>query len=146
MPSLGLSDSEAASLSTYLVRDQMTDAGGRAPAALAGLQYEYFEGPFGGCADFDTRQSIAVGEVPTVDAKVALRSGNFGLRFQGVITVPTEGDYTFWINSDDGSQLFLDGARLIDNDGVHPPAERSANKRLAAGPHTRASSAVSRAT
>lgn len=136
MPSLGLSDSEAASLATYLVREQLTDAGGREPAAQAGLQYEYFEGPFGGCAEFATRQPAAVGDVPTVDAKVASRPGNFGLRFQGVITAPTDGDYTFWINSDDGSQLYLDGVRLIDNDGVHPPVERSAKRRLPAGPHS----------
>ncbi|MSU33774.1 MAG: hypothetical protein EXS36_01410 [Pedosphaera sp.] len=88
------------------------------------------------CAEFDTRTPAASGVHPTVDPKVTTRSGDFGLRFQGVLDVPSEGDYTFWLNSDDGSQLFLDGSRLIDNDGEHGLAERSVKASLPAGPHS----------
>ena len=136
MPSLGLNEAEATSLATYLLREQLADGDRRSPAAVAGLQYDYFEGSFGGCADFERRQPASSGVTATVDAKVATRGGNFGLRFQGVLMVATEGEYAFSLTSDDGSQLFLDGQRLIDVDGEHPPTERSAKTKLKAGSHS----------
>ena len=35
------------------------------------------------------------------------------------LIVGEEGTFTFALNSDDGSKLFIDGELLIDNDGVH---------------------------
>ena len=43
----------------------------------------------------------------------------FALRFKSNITVFEEGDYTFYSRSDAGSQLYIDGALVIDNDGLH---------------------------
>ena len=135
MPSSGLSESEATSVATYLLRDQLEVARQGSTAVSAGLQYDYYEGRVGSCAELERRQPKASGTSPTVNAKVARRGGEFGLRFQGALTVPADGDYTFSLNSDDGSQLYLDGKRLVDVDGEHPPTERSAKTRLTAGPH-----------
>ncbi len=59
----------------------------------------------------------------------------FGIRFEGRITVPTTGMYGLRITSDDGSILWIDGTKVIDNDGVHAPVTVTVNKQLTAGNH-----------
>ena len=36
------------------------------------------------------------------------------------ILVPTDGTWTFFLSSDDGSRLFIDGALVVDNPGEAP--------------------------
>ncbi|HEX2983300.1 MAG TPA: PA14 domain-containing protein, partial [Ignavibacteriales bacterium] len=58
---------------------------------------------------------------------------DFGLLFEGYIQVPITGVYTFYIDTDDGSQLFLNGKKVIDNDGLHGTGERAYEVALEAG-------------
>ncbi|MGD8501940.1 MAG: PA14 domain-containing protein, partial [Phycisphaerales bacterium] len=44
-------------------------------------------------------------------------------------------NYTFYTTSDDGSQLFIDGAMVVDNDGTHGMVEQSGTVSLSAGLH-----------
>ena len=37
----------------------------------------------------------------------------FALRFKGSIEIPSAGDWTFFLTSDDGSRLYLDGALAV---------------------------------
>jgi putative heme-binding domain-containing protein len=60
---------------------------------------------------------------------------NFCVRFSGVIRCPTDGTYTFYANSDDGSQLFIDGRLVVDNGGSHAMREREGQVELTAGDH-----------
>lgn len=60
---------------------------------------------------------------------------NMGAVWQGRIRVEAEGEYTFTLGSDDGSRLFVNGAELIDNDGVHRHRERNGSVTLQAGEH-----------
>jgi hexosaminidase len=62
--------------------------------------------------------------------------GNIGLIFDGYISVPEDGIYTFWLNSDDGSTLTIGGQLVIDNDGPHAPRERIGQIALRKGLHT----------
>src|SRR5206468_4016977 len=50
----------------------------------------------------------------------------FASRHTGVVKVDNAGNYTFYLSSDDGSRLWLDGQLLINNDGLHALQERSA--------------------
>jgi len=59
----------------------------------------------------------------------------FVSRHSGYLKVETSGDYTLYINSDDGSKLYLDGGLLIDNDGGHGMVEKFAALALAVGYH-----------
>ena len=68
------------------------------------------------------------------------RSDQFQLKFTTTINLPATAIYTFYITSDDGAKLYIDGwddAHLvIDNDGAHTSIEKSASRSLSAGPHT----------
>jgi hypothetical protein len=59
----------------------------------------------------------------------------FGADIMGNINVPADGTYTFGLNSDDGSLLFLDGNLVVDNGGSHAPGTVSAGTFLTAGPY-----------
>ena len=53
----------------------------------------------------------------------------------GCLAVPADGNWDFWLTSDDGSRLIVGGTILIDNDGLHAMRTRSAGTWLAAGTH-----------
>jgi hypothetical protein len=59
----------------------------------------------------------------------------FSVRWSGYLLVGRSGDYTFTLTSDDGSQLYLDGALVVDNGGTHGPIARSGRVRLESGSH-----------
>ncbi len=62
-------------------------------------------------------------------------SDTFASRHTGQIEITTAGNYTFYLSSDDGSKLWLDGTEIINNDGLHGMRERSATTFLSAGLH-----------
>ena len=61
--------------------------------------------------------------------------GNIGLVFDGYVQIPDDGIYSFYTYSDDGSTLWIDGRKVVDNDGLHPRTERSGQVALRRGPH-----------
>ena len=50
---------------------------------------------------------------------------NYASIYTGYINIPADDTYTFRMNSDDGSIMYLDGEKIIDNDGVHSMTEKS---------------------
>ena len=46
-------------------------------------------------------------------------SDHFAARWTGYLKVATTASYDFQLRSDDGSLLFVDGSRVVDNDGLH---------------------------
>jgi len=60
---------------------------------------------------------------------------DFGVKFSGDINVPEEGTWTFYTNSDDGSDLSIDGTQVVNNDGLHGMKTRSGTIDLTAGEH-----------
>ncbi|TWT34367.1 PVC-type heme-binding CxxCH protein [Blastopirellula retiformator] len=63
------------------------------------------------------------------------RQNQFATRMTTSIDVPSAGDYTFSIASDDGSRIYLDSALLVNHDGLHGMTEKSGKVSLTAGPH-----------
>ena len=61
--------------------------------------------------------------------------GYMGLIFSGYIEVPADDIYTFVLTSDDGSNLYIDDAEVINYDGEHGPNPKSGQKALKAGKH-----------
>ena len=62
--------------------------------------------------------------------------GSFGADINGLLCVDQHGDYTFTLDSDDGSLLYIDGNLVIDNGGPHGPFAVSGTASLTAGVHT----------
>ncbi|MBP1647371.1 MAG: type sorting protein, partial [Bacteroidetes bacterium] len=53
----------------------------------------------------------------------------------GYVEVPANGPYTFFVNSDDGSKLFIGEELVVNNDGLHGAVEKSGDVMLNAGKH-----------
>ena len=58
---------------------------------------------------------------------------NWGARFSGLIDVPESGNWTFYLNTDDGSELWINGASEIQNYGMHGMREYSSTLNLRKG-------------
>lgn len=59
----------------------------------------------------------------------------FAIGFKGVLKVPADGNYEFRLNSDDGANLYIDGVKVIDNDGQHQPQAVDGSVFLTKGNH-----------
>ena len=73
---------------------------------------------------------------PTFSIATHQREENFAFKFTGYIYVPKDGIYTFSTLSDDGSDLYIDDALVVDNGNNHGMSESSGNIALAAGQHS----------
>ena len=102
----------------------------------SGLRYEYYEvGGLSALPDFDALAPVSAGTVSTPDISVREHDDHFAIRFSGYLGIEAAGDYTFYTASDDGSQLFIDGELVVDNDGLHEVQELSGVVSLGAGFH-----------
>lgn len=59
----------------------------------------------------------------------------FATRQSASLLVSQTGTYKFYIESDDGSRLYVDGKLIIDNDGLHGMVRKSGQVTLDAGLH-----------
>ena len=57
------------------------------------------------------------------DISIRQQKDFFGFRFSGYINITRAGEYEFFLKSNDGSKLFINGEELIDNDGTHSTRE-----------------------
>ncbi|MDF9796749.1 hypothetical protein OKW21_002012 [Catalinimonas alkaloidigena] len=100
-----------------------------------GLNYEYYEGSWTNIPNFDNMQARKTGTVSNFSLDPRNREENFGFAYKGYIKVENSGSYTFYTTSDDGSELFINGSKVVDNDGTHGPRERSGSISLSSGYH-----------
>ena len=70
-----------------------------------------------------------------LDISVAGRDSNFIVSFRGYLPIAKPGNHLFRLSSDDGSVLYIDGKKIIDNDGVHANDSKQNAIRLDAGIH-----------
>lgn len=124
MPSLNLTGPEARDIAAFLLPDV---------PEKAGLAYSYYEGSWQSLPDFSKLEAKATGGVEKINVAPRKRDEQFGLQFEGALPIEKEGEYTFHISSDDGSQLFIDGKLVTDNNGVHGHQTKSGKIKLAAG-------------
>ncbi|WP_461052724.1 PA14 domain-containing protein [Spirosoma arcticum] len=103
--------------------------------AVAGLDYQYYEGEWDFIPDFNALTPVKVGTARNVDVYASNRNEQYAMRFMGYVYVPTNGQYTFYTASDDGSKLFIGTTEIVNNDGRHGPIEKSGNIGLKAGMH-----------
>jgi hypothetical protein len=103
-----------------------------------GLSYQYYEarGGFDQLPAFNSLTPTSTGSAPAPDVLAHSKRGYaYALRYTGYVSVPADGQYTFYTNSDDGSQLFIGSQLVVDNDGGHSLAEKAGTIGLKAGVH-----------
>jgi len=61
---------------------------------------------------------------------------NFAAVVSGFLNVQNAGQYQFWTKSDDGSELWIDKARVVDNSGLHGPEKKKGTVSLSKGLHS----------
>ncbi|MFA5327899.1 MAG: PA14 domain-containing protein [Prolixibacteraceae bacterium] len=60
----------------------------------------------------------------------------FALQFDGKLLIKAAGEYEFYLLSNDGTKLFVDGKQVIDNDGPHgADSEKTGSLNLSEGKH-----------
>lgn len=97
--------------------------------------------------DFDTIASEQLSTVCMDQFNVPERSFNdgfpgveglnewFALHTSGKLKISTAGNYEFRLISDDGSMLYIDGATVVDNNGLHSARAAEGSVTLTAGNH-----------
>ena len=126
------------------------------PASISGLTGSYYDGYFNDDLSFfasnapvftrvdqtldfqDSDESWQLGAVPPLQDLQT-----FSVMWTGRLVVPQTGTYTLYLNSDDASYLFLDGATqnlssqsaTVSNGDLHSVTEQSAEVQLSAGEH-----------
>jgi len=99
-----------------------------------GLTYTYYEGSWRKLPDYTSLTPVYMGLTDGFNVR-GLNSvrDHFAISFEGKIRIPKSGTYTFFTTSDDGSQLFIDGKLVVDNDGDHGPMTKSGTIQLKKG-------------
>jgi hypothetical protein len=90
---------------------------------LDDVQFRFYRDTWTTLPVFDDLKAEDVGIVSSnlfdIAAAPSLRPDSFGYVFTGFLKVPADGDYTFVLDSDDGSRLTIDGKTVVDHDGIH---------------------------
>jgi hypothetical protein len=117
---------------------QMLTSIGWATRADNGLNYKYYQGTWTVLPDFNSLTPISQGKANNFDIGLRQQDANFAFKFTGFLDVASNGGYTFYLKSDDGSKLSVVGdygTLVIDNDGTHTSLEKSGYIYLLAGRH-----------
>lgn len=90
---------------------------------LEELTYSIYEGNWDKLPDFSKLEPVKTGKIANgiIDLGVAKpMKGGFGVVFEGKFEIEKAEKFSFYLASDDGSRLIIDGEGIVDNDGVHP--------------------------
>jgi hypothetical protein len=81
-----------------------------------------------GVIDFDVKEGRGFKDIPWKEY--------FAVVWTGVLRVPKDAEYTFYLKSHDGSTLCLDAKMVVDHDGTHPLKETASKSvTMKAGDH-----------
>jgi predicted alpha-1,2-mannosidase len=100
-----------------------------------GLHYDYFERFFVTTEDMNGLEPLESGTMDTFTIENAKIDNYFGYQFEGYIKLPEDGIYNFYLESNDGSRLFIDDVELIENEANHGPVEEPGDIALKKGLH-----------
>jgi hypothetical protein len=108
----------------------------RAQAKENGTNFRYYEGYYSSVDQIEKTPLIEKGIMPEPSIKDAKQADHFAFIFTGVIFVPEDGIYEFMTKSDDGSVLYINNIKIVDNDGSHAAISATGRIALKKGYHT----------
>ena len=100
-----------------------------------GLTCSYYEGNWDELPEFEKLEPIETSVVNMIDVTTKMKEDYYGFMFEGYIELKDDEVYTFFTESDDGSQLFIDNKLVVDNDGLHGLETQSGSIALKKGYH-----------
>lgn len=100
-----------------------------------GVAYKYYEGDFSSTGEALQTKVVKSGVLSNFSLEPAEKEDYFAFEFTGYLKIDKRGVYKFYTYSDDGSQLFIDGTLVVDNDGSHSARRRDGQIALEEGFH-----------
>jgi azurin len=95
-----------------------------APAGeiLHDLNYALYLGSWKQLPDFSKLKPHRDGKVEDnlLQMKLDDYKNEFGVVFTGKLNAPRKGSYRFFLASDDGARILIDGQEVVNDDGIHP--------------------------
>ncbi|MGC4006318.1 MAG: PA14 domain-containing protein [Pirellulales bacterium] len=126
MPNLNLSSTDTADIAQFLLKDTV---------AAAPLTMAIYDGKWTKLPDFAKLKPKSTGTTNGFDIPGFAGKDNFGVVIEGYLNIEKAGDYRFFLKSDDGSRLLIDGKKIVEHDGIHPPGDVNGNVKLDVGQH-----------
>ena len=100
-----------------------------------GLTYNYTHGIYRMVHDFLNVIPLKSGTATHFTIEPREKEQFFSFDFQGYINITKDGEYTFYLATNDGGRLYIDHIMLLNNDGLHPVVEINKPITLKAGLH-----------
>ena len=122
----------------FLMRGEMHVM--RESRGLNDVTWRYFEGNWDRLPDFEKMTPMRSGEISD-DGLLSLEplshsTDHFGAVYDGTLNTAIAGSYRFYLDTDDGSRVLIDGQTVVEHDGVHSDGTvKSASVDLTAGSH-----------
>ena len=101
---------------------------------IQGLTYQYYQGSWQQLPDFNSLTPLVTSSTSNFNLDLRQQEDNFAFRFTGYISVPQDGIYTFYLNSDDESKLFIGSTQVTTSNWNL--GEHSGTVGLKAGKHS----------
>ncbi|WP_316816581.1 chitobiase/beta-hexosaminidase C-terminal domain-containing protein [Pedobacter nyackensis] len=105
------------------------------PAAQKGLNFSYYPVAYKTVNAIQEKDLGVVSISQAIEIPVVKKVESFATRHSGYFYAAETGVYSFALRSDDGSVLKFGSRLLIDNDGLHPSVEKTAQIALEKGYH-----------
>jgi hypothetical protein len=92
---------------------------------LKDLQFALYLGNWSQLPDFAKLKPHREGKVEDnlIAVKLDDYKNEFGVVFTGKIIAPRKGSYRFYLSSDDGARILIDGKEVVAYDGIHPAGD-----------------------
>lgn len=100
-----------------------------------GIAYTYYEGKMKRTDQITEDKRVAEGTMENFRIDLYEPKDHFAYKYRTFIKVPVRGLYKFYTYSDDGSVLYINGEKVVDNDGGHSARRRDGKIALEAGFH-----------
>lgn len=104
--------------------------------SVQGTNYKYYEGLYKTVSDIEKTPLKESGIMAEPSIKEAKQEDHFAYVFSGFILAPEDGVYEFMTKSDDGSILYINDKKIVDNDGSHAAIVATGRVALKKGFHT----------
>ncbi|MEM0968846.1 MAG: PA14 domain-containing protein, partial [Verrucomicrobiota bacterium] len=106
--------------------------------AFQSLAYRFYEGKFSKLPDVSKLTPTSSGNVKDklIDVRSIMGNKVGAIVWEGSFEVTKTGPWEFFLGSDDGSRLAIDGEAVIENDGIHAMHVVKGKEKLQKGTHS----------